>query len=151
MNTTMHIMEKIVNEYNNAYHGKIKMKPIDIKDKTHIEIYWRSYDIDPKFKVGDNVRVSKYENIFAKEYTPNCFKEIFLIKTFKNSIQWTYVINDLNGEEIIGTFYDEEMQKINQKELRLEKVTKRKRSKLYVKWKGYNNSFANWIGKKNLN
>ena len=89
--------------------------------------------------------------MFAKVYTPNCFKEIFVIKTFKNTIQCTYVINDLNGEQIIGTFYEEEMQKINQKELRLEKVTKRKRNKLYVKQKGYNNSFTNWIGKKNLN
>ena len=61
---------------------------------------------------------------------------------------WTYAISDLNGEEIVGSFYEKELQKANQKEFRIEKVIERKGNKLYVKWKRYNNSFNSWIDKK---
>ena len=77
-------------------------------------------------------------------------KAILFFKRFKNTVPWTYVINDLNGEEIIGTFYEKEFQKTNQEELRIEKVIKRKGDKLYVKWKGYDNLFNSWIDKKDL-
>ena len=73
-------------------------------------------------KVGDHVRISKYKNIFAKGYTPNWSEEISMIKEIKNTVPWTYVINDLNGEEIIGTFYEKELEKTNQEEFRIEKV-----------------------------
>ena len=56
----------------------------------------------PKFKVGDNVRISKYKNIFAKGYTPNWSEEVFIVSKIKNTVPWTYVISDLNGEEIIA-------------------------------------------------
>ena len=80
------------------------------------------------------VRISKYKNIFAKGYTPNWSEEL--------KIQFhRYVINDLNDEEIIETFYEKELQKTNQKEFRIEKVISRKGDKLYVKWKRYDNSF----------
>ena len=71
-----------------------------------------------------------------------------MIKEIKNTVPWTYVINDRNGEEIIGIFYENELQKTNQQKFRTEKVIKKKGDKLYVKWKGYNNSFNNWIDKK---
>ena len=105
---------------------------------------------NPKFKVGDHVRISKYNNIFPKGYAPNWSEKIFVIKKIKNTVSWTYVISDLNGQEIVGSFYEKELQKTNQKEFRIEKVIKRKRNKLYVKWKGYNNSFNSWIDKKDL-
>ena len=73
-----------------------------------------------------------------------------MIKKIKNTVPWTYVINDLNGEEIIGTFYEKKLQKINQQQFTIEKVIKKKGSKLYVKWKGYDNSFNSWIDKKDL-
>ena len=73
-----------------------------------------------------------------------------MIKKVKNTVPWTYVTNDLNGEEIVGTFYEKELQKKNQKEFRTEKVIKRKGYKLYVKWKGYNNLFNSWIYKKDI-
>ena len=63
---------------------------------------------------------------------------------------WIYISSDLNGEEIVGSFYEKELQKTNQKEFRIEKVVKRKRNKLHVKWKGYNNSFNSWIYKKDI-
>ena len=140
----------IVDEYNNTYHRAIKMKPVDVKDNTYIDFKNEINDRDPKFKVGDHVRISKYKNIFAKRYTPNWSEENFVISKIKNTVPWTYVINDLNGEEITGTFYEKELQKTNQKEFRTEKMIKRKDDKLYVKWKDYNSLFNSWIDKKDL-
>ena len=105
---------------------------------------------DPKFKVGDHVRISKYKKIFDNGYMPNWSEEVFVIKKVKNTVTWTYVINDLNGEAIIGTFYEKELQKPIQEEFRIKKVIKRKGNKIYVKWKGYNNSFNSWIDKASL-
>ena len=99
-------LNDIVNEYNNTYHRTIKMKPVDVKDNTYIDFKKEVNDKDPKFKVGDHVRISKYKNIFAKGYTPNWSEEVFVIEKVKNTVPWTYVINDLNGDEIIGTFYE---------------------------------------------
>ena len=120
-------------------------KPIDVKDNTYINIDKEVNDKDPKFKVGDHVSISKY-----KEIGPNWSEEIFIIKKVKNTVPWTYVINDLNGEEIIGKFYEKELQKTNQEKFRIKKVIKKKGNKLYVKWKGYDNSFNSWIDKKDL-
>ena len=71
-----------------------------------------------------------------------------MTKKVKNTVSWSYVVNDLNGEEISGTFYENELQKTNQKEFRIEKVIKRKGDKLHIKWKGFDNSFNSWIDKK---
>ena len=109
------------------------MKPIDVKSDSFAEYNEESSEKDPKFKVGDHVRISKYKNIFAKGYAPNWSEEIFVVKKIKNTIPWTYKINDLNGEEIVESFYENELQKTNQKEFRIEKVIKRKGDKLYVK------------------
>ena len=113
------------------------MKPVDDKDNTYIdstELHSKKEvnNKDPKFKVGDHVRIYKYENIFAKGYTPNSSEEVFVVSTIKNAVPWTYVINDPIRKEIVETFYDKELQKTNQKEFRIEKVTKRKGDKLYV-------------------
>ena len=143
-------LNDIVGECNNTYHITAKMKPTDVKSNTYIDFKKESNDKDPKFKVGNHVRISKYKNIFAKGYTPNWSEEVFVVSKIKSTVPWTYVINDLNGEEIIGTFYEKELQKTNQKEFRIEKVIKRKGDKLYVKWKGYDNSFNSWIDKKDL-
>ena len=106
-------LDDIVNKYSNTYHTAIKMKPTDVKDNTYINIDKEVNDEDPKFKVGDHVRISKYKNILAKGYTPNWSEEVFVIKEIKNTVPWTYVINDCHGEEIIGTFYKTELQKKN--------------------------------------
>ena len=124
------------------------MKPIDVKDNTYIDLSKEVNDNDPKFKIGDHVRISKYKTI--KGYAPNWFEEDFVIKKIKNTVPWTHVINDLNDEEITRTFYEKELQKIDQQEFRIEKVIKKKCDKLYVKWKGYDNSFNSWIDKKDL-
>ena len=85
-----------------------------------------------------------------KGYIPNWSEEVFVIKKVKNTVPWTYVIKDLNGEEITGTFYEKELRKTNQEEFRIEKVIKSKGVKICVKWKGYDNSFNSWIDKKDL-
>ena len=140
-------LDDIVKRYN---HTSIKMKPVDVKDNTYIDFKKEANDKNPKFKVGDHVRISKCKNIFAKEYMPNCSEEIFIIKKNKNTVPWTYVLNDLNGEEIIDAFYENELQKTDQKEFRIEKVLKKKGDKLHVKSKGYDNSFNSWIDKKDI-
>ena len=131
------------------------MRPVDVKDNKYIDsVELRSEkevnDKDPKFKVGNPVRISEYKNIFAKGYTPNWSEEVFVISKIKNTVPWTYIINDLNGEGIIGTFYEKGLQKTNPKEFRIEKVIKWNSDKLYVKWKGYDDSFNSWIDKKDL-
>ena len=103
------------------------MKPIEVTDNYYAEDNEDpSNKENPKFKVGGNVRISKYKNIFAKGYTPNWSGEVFVINKIKNTVPWTYAINDLNGEEITGSFYEKELQKTNQKEFRIEKVLKEK-------------------------
>ena len=128
-------LDDIVDEYHNTYHRTIKMEHIDVKDNTNISIGKEVTDKDSKFKIGDHVRISKHKNTFAKGYTPNWSEEVFVIKKVKNTVPWTYVINDVNGEEIIGTFYEKDLHKTNQEEFRIEKVIKKKGNKLFVKWK----------------
>ena len=99
-------LDDIVDECNNTYHTTIKMKPTDVKDNKYINADKELNNKDPIFKVGDRVRISKYKNIFAKGYAPNWPEEVFVIKKVKSTVSWTYVINDLNGEEITGTFYE---------------------------------------------
>ena len=110
-----------MSEYYNTYHRKIKMKPVDVKNNTYIDFKMEVNDIVPKFKVGDHVRISKYKSIFAKRYTPNWSEEVFVVSKIKNTVPWPYIIKDLNGEEIVGAFYEKELQKTNQKEFRIEK------------------------------
>ena len=143
-------LDVIVAQYNNTYHRAIKIKPVDVKDNTYINFKKEVTDRDPKFKVGDHVRISKYKNIFAKGYTPNQSEDVLVVSKMKNAVPWTYVNSYLNSEEIIGTFYEKELQKTNQQHFRIEKVIKRKDANLYVKWKSYDNSFDSWIDKKDL-
>ena len=101
-------------KYNNTLHKTIKMKPTERQYAEYNEDFNTKVS---KFKVGDHVKISKYKNIFAKGYTPNWSEEVFVISKTKNKVPWTYVINDLNGEEIAGSFYEKELQKGNQKNL----------------------------------
>ena len=119
-------LHDIVDEYNNTYHRTIVMKPVDVKDDAYIDIKKEFNDRDSKLKVGHHIRISKCKNIFAKGYTPNWSEEVFIVSKIKNTVAWTYVINDLNGKEIIGTFYQKELQKTIQKEFRIEKMIRKK-------------------------
>ena len=100
------VLNNIVNKYNNTVHRTIKMKPIDVTDESYAKYNEDFNKKDPKFKVVDYVRISKYKNIFAKEYTPNWSEEVFVISKIKNTVLWTYVVNDLHGEVITESFYE---------------------------------------------
>ena len=143
-------LDDIVDEYNNTYHRTIKMKPVDVKDNTYIDFNKEVNDKDPKFKVGDHVRISKYKFSFAKGYTPNWSEEGFVIKKVKNTVPWTYVTNDVNDDEINGTIYEKELKRLIKKNLGLKRLIKRKGDKLYVRWKSYNSLFNSRFDKKDL-
>ena len=96
------------------------MKPKDVKDDSFIENVEEINKKDPEFKIGDHAIISKYKNL------PNWSEDFFVINKVKNTVPWTYLINDLNGEESKGSFYEKELQKTDQKELRIEKVIKNK-------------------------
>ena len=105
------VLDDVVNEYNNTKHNTIKMKPKDVRDdnnRVYIDEHNEKYS---RFKVGDRVRISKFKNIFGKGYTPNWSTEIFIINKINDTVPYTYNLKDLNGEEIIGSFYDRELQK----------------------------------------
>ena len=141
------VLDTVVDKYNNTHDSSIKTKPTDVKSNCHVEYNVDSIAEDAKFKIGDQVRISNYKNIFAKGFN---WWEIFVISKIKNTVRWTCVTNDLNGERIVGTFYEKELQKINQEESKIEKLIKRKGNKLYVKWKGYNNSSNISTDKKDI-
>ena len=98
-----------------------QLKPADVKSNTYIDSGKEINNKYPKFKIGDIVRISKYKNIYAKGYTPNWSEEVFVIKKVKNTAPCTYVINDLKGEEIVGTFYEKDLQKQIKNNLDLKK------------------------------
>ena len=129
-NVYFDVLGDIVNKYNNAVHRTIKMKPIDVTSDSHAEYNEDSNKKDPKFKVGDHVRISKYKNIFPKGYATDWSEEVFVVSKIKSTVPWTYVISDLNDEEITGSFYEKELQITSQKEFRIEKVHKRKGDRL---------------------
>ena len=104
------VLDDIVNEYNNTKHNTIKMKQKDVGDNKRVFIDEHN-EKDSRFKVGDRVRISKFKNIFAKGYTPNWSKEIFIVDKINDTVPYTYNIKDLNDEEIIGSSYDRELQK----------------------------------------
>ena len=114
------VLYDVVNKYNNTKHSTIKMKPIDVGDMTkssslecnNKRVYIDEHnEKDSRFKVGDRVRISRYKNILAKGYTPNWSKEIFIVDKINDTVPYTYNPKDLNDEEIIGSFYDKELQK----------------------------------------
>ena len=125
------------------------MKPLDVKSRIYIYFNKENNTEDPKFNVCDHVGISKYKNIFAKDYVLIWSEEVFVITKAKDTVRWWYVSSNLNGEEIVGTFFcEKELQKTSEKEFRIEKVIKRKGDNLYVKWKSYITSFKSWIDKK---
>ena len=104
------VLDDVINKYNNTKHSTIKMTPIDVKPNKRVYIDEHN-EKDSRFKVGDRVRISRYKNIFANRYTPNWSKEIFIVDKINDTVPYTYNLKDLNDEEIIGTFYDKELQK----------------------------------------
>ena len=149
------ILPQIVEEYNNTYHSTIKMTPKEASLKKNESIaYLNSYHDEPfpkfkkpSFKEGDKVRISKYRGIFDKSYKGNWSEELFVIYKTQPTIPITYRIKDLLGEDIKGSFYEQELQKADQEVYRIEKVLKKdyRNKRMFVKWKGYPDKFNSWI------
>ena len=143
-------LDDTVNKYNKAYHWTIKMKPDDVKSSIYIDSSKEINDKDPKFRICDIVRISKYKNIFAKVYTPNCLKKYLWLKKLKTLCRGHMLLMILTEEKSLKLFKKKNCKKVNQKGVIIEKVIKRKGDKLYVNWKGYNNLFNSWIDKKDI-
>lgn len=151
------ILAKLVTKYNNTYHKTIGMKPINVNSKNENVILKQSFTklktIDPrglKFKIGDSVRISKFRDLFEKGYTPNWSNEIFKIKKVQMTNPTTYILEDEEKKPILGGFYEKELQKVTYPDVYLvEKVIKRKRNKVLVKWLGLPSSKNSWIDSKN--
>ena len=153
--TYIDMLPEMVEKYNNTYHRSIKMTPVQASDPKNSEkVYFTLYKnipekTKPKFKVGDKVRITKKKDIFDKGYTTNWTKELFIITEVQNTIPPTYKIEDMNSENVQGTFYEEELQKSEQEIFRIEKIiktrTKNGKKEIFVKWEGYKPEFNSWI------
>ena len=135
-NVYFDVLDDIGNKQNNAVHRRIRMKTIDVTPDSYPEHNEDSNKKDPKLKVGDQVRISKYKNIFAKGHTPNWSEEAFVVSKVENTVPWTYVINDLNGGKITGSFYEKEFEKRVKKNLEQKKCLKEKEIKCTSNGKG---------------
>ena len=150
------ILDELVNNYNNKYHSTIKMSPIEGSKKINEKKIRNIYNFEKtnklgKFKIGDRVRISLEKNIFEKSYETNWTEEIFEIYDIKYSNVPYYYLKDLNNEKLQGTFYEQELQKTKQDDLyTIEKILKTNKDKIYVKWRGYDNSFNSWIDKNTV-
>ena len=147
----------MVNNYNNTKHSSIKMTPVEASDKKNKNIVWftlngkaRTNPVKSKFSVGYKVRITKKKSNFEKGYTPRWTEEVFTVSKNQYTDPPTYKISDQNGEEIQGTFYEQEMQKKNQEIFRIEKVIRKQKNKSFVKWYGYPESFNSWVYNKEL-
>lgn len=151
------LLPKIVNKYNNTIHRTIHMKPDDVSKKDESRLLETVYNkikitnITPKFHAGDHVRISKVRGIFDKKYLPNWSTEVFTIRKVKLTNPTTYLLKDENGKDILGCFYQEQLQKVKYPDVFLvEKVLKRRRNQVLVKWLGFNNKHNSWINKDNI-
>ncbi|PFX11591.1 putative uncharacterized transposon-derived protein F54H12.3 [Stylophora pistillata] len=156
------ILPRIVEKYNNRKHRSIGMTPTEAsKKKNENAVFLKLYSIGqaprappnekPKFAVGDHVRISKFKRkVFDKGFTPNWTEEIFVVDQVQYSDPITYKLKDLLGDEIKGSFYEQEMLRAKQEVFRIEKVIRKSKGKALVKWSGYPEKFNSWIDVKDL-
>lgn len=153
----LHILPKLVYEYNNKVHRTIGQKPVDVDESNEKEIFLRiisqrrKYVDKPKFSVGDHVRISRLSKTFGKGYTPRWSNEIYTVHSVQNTSPVTYILKDCRGEILRGGFYEQEVSKTKYKESYLiEKVIKSRGDKLLVRWLGFDKSHDSWIDRKDL-
>ena len=156
-NSTSYIdfLPALLNKYNKTKHRSIKMTPEEAnrkenEDEVYLNLYGQeiSQTAKSKFKVGDKVRISKYKRkVFDKGYTPNWTEEIFVVDKIQYTNPITYKIKDLNGEELLGTFNDQELSRASQEVFRIEKILKqdKKHGRVFVKWSGFPETFNSWV------
>ena len=150
------LLPEVVHFYNNKRHRTIGLKPAEVTkkhEKLLLNTVYNHIKIThvPKFKVGDHVRISKYRSVFDKNYRPNWSTEIFTIRKVHLTNPVTYLLEDNEKQEIKGGFYELQLQKVKYPNVYLvEKVLKRKKDKLFVKWLGFDRKHNSWIDKNNI-
>lgn len=149
------ILSKITNEYNHRKHRTIGMRPVDVNKNNEQKLLNTVYSHmkiagQPKYRIGQVVRISKEKAVFEKGYTPNWSTELFKIRKIKMSMPVVYELEDMYGEEIKGYFYTEELLPAKYEDVYLiEKIIKRKGNKIYVKWLGFDAKHNSWINESN--
>ena len=154
----MGALPELVEDYNNTVHSSTKLTPTEASKEENELTVWRNLypdrykinNLTPKFSVGDEVRITKKKKVFEKGYTTRWTEEIFTIKEIRETNPITYKLEDLQGDEIKGTFYEPELQKTEQQVFRIEKIIKKEKGKSLVKWKGYPDKFNSWVDNKDL-
>ena len=157
-NKYIDVLPELVEDYNNTVHSSTKLTPTDAsKEENELKVWSNLYPdryktsrLNPKFSVGDRVRITKKKTVFEKGYTTRWTEEIFTIKEIRETNPLTYKLEDLQGEEIEGTFYEPELQKTEQQIYRIEKIIKKEKGRSFVKWKGYPDKFNSWVDNKDL-
>ena len=150
----MDVLPELVEDYNNTVHSSTKLTPIDASKEENELTVWRNLypdrykinNLTPKFSVGDEVRITKKKKVFEKGYTTRWTEEIFTIKEIQNTDPITYELEDLQGEEIKGTFYEPELQKTEQQIYRIEKIIKKEKINRWLNGKATAiNLILGWI------
>ena len=156
------MLDKLMKEYNNRVHSTIGMTPVKASQKdNYMEALQNTLEktrpipiTKPNFKIGDKVRISRTKATFEKGYLPNWTEELYIVNEVQKTIPPTYKLKDLLGEEIEGSFYEQELQKSKQGVYRVEKVIRKKKidgiEHGLVKWSGYNEKHNQWIPVKDL-
>lgn len=153
------MLQSLVSDYNNTKHRTIKMKPNDVNEMNERELLNTVYKYDlhlkrnrkSKFKLGGLLRISKYKHIFEKNYTPNWTTELFKINRIQNTNPITYLLVDLNGNEIKGSVYAQELQLVKHPNTYLvEKIIRKNKDGVYVKWLGFDSSHNSWVKNKDV-
>ncbi len=154
------ILPDIIEKYNNTYHRSIKCTPTDARQPSNYQDVIKalynynnnntsSLNHPPKFKIGDQVRISRLKKHFEKGYTANWTEEVYTIQKVQTTIPYTYKLKDTKNEAVVGTFYEPELQSAKQTTFRIEKVLRRRtkngKREIYVKWLGYSSAFNQWI------
>ena len=154
--TYVNVLQDIVDGYNRTPHSSIGMAPSDVNRETMGRVWLRLYADPPEYKnvdldVGDTVRISKARRAFKKGYLPKWSTELFHVVQKKKTHPPTFVLKDKNGELLKGTFYPEELQKVDKTDIyTIEKVLKEEKNRVFVKWLGYPNSYNSWVARKDL-
>ena len=157
-NRYIDVLPDLVEDYNNTVHSSTKLTPVEAsKEENELKVWRNLYPdryktsrLNPKFSVGDEVRITKKKKVFEKGYTTRWTEEIFTIKEIRETDPITYKLVDLEGEEIKGAFYAEELQKTKEQIYKIEKIIKKKNGQSFVKWEGYDDKFNSWVADENI-
>lgn len=147
----INIIDNIVNEYNNTVHSTINVKPNTVNEHTKLDVFrdLKLFDKNIKFNIGDTVRISKHKSLFEKGYLPNWSTELFKVTKIKYTNPVSYLLEDMHGQAIHGSFYNQEMLRAKYPDVYLiEKILRRKNNRIYVKWLGIPEK--SWVDQKDV-